>query len=429
MKKLKGQELIDYIGSEIKRIAREKGLDPYDVTRVDILANSRISHWDLRKCGGLTAVRKATIPIDDSRSDLIAKRSVALNKNYISKLERQAGDVNYIIDSLGKKLDVAFRNNPVKVSKRPKQKKLNKSKTPNEVVAMISDTHWGLGISPDEVPSNEVNWTIASRRMGKFAQQIAGYNLSNRDATKRLRLCLGGDLIQGIIHFDDSGIDLITYQVVGAIHILTNMIDYLRGHFNEIRVECTPCNHARMTYRSHNRALKQKYDSFATIIHCGLQAAFRSAKDVSFNVPKTPYTSFDVFGRSFFMTHGDTVIEIGNPGTSVNTKHISTQINNINANMDKKYEVVMVGHAHTPLQVQLTNGVWFLMNGTASGIDPYAQSVGFFNNAPSQIIYQSMPDRSVDSLRVVSLRSAGEETEFDSIVEPYDYSLVLGKKK
>jgi hypothetical protein len=426
---LKGPELVEYIASEIRRVAASKGVDPYFLTKADILANSNVSEWKLRSVGGLSGVRKAKIPQSGLTQDLAGKREVAINKAYVSKLERELGDREYFVDALGKKVESALAKFPIKISnlKKPKHKP-SKKKVQREIVAMISDTHFGLKVDQEEVPFNKLDWQIASRRMGLFAEQIADYKSHHRGSTPRLRLCLGGDLGQGVIHMDDSGTDLITFQFIGITQILTQMIDYLRNHFNEILVECTPCNHLRQTYRTPKRALKQKYDSYATMIHFALQAAFRSAPDVTFNVPKTPWTEWDMLGHRVFMTHGDTVFETGNPSSSINIGRLTEQINNLNANVDgKKFSVVMVGHMHTPLKILLKNGVWLIMNGTGSGIDAFAQSIGFFNNYPTQIIYESTPEWPVGDFRVIGLSNADSEAKYEKIVKPYDYSLILEK--
>lgn len=427
MSKSTGPELVNLIAEEIKRVAALKVVDPYEITKADLLANTtKVTEWDLRKVGGLAAVRKAKIP---QNLDLGAKRAAQVNRSYVQKLERIVGDNDYLIDSLGKKIEDALAKFPVKISSIKKSKfKLPKKKKQREVVAMISDTHFGLKIDKEEIPYNKVDWQIAARRMGLLAEQIASYKSYHRDASPRLRLCLGGDLGQGVIHLDDSGTDLITYQYIGTTQILVQMIDYLRNFFTEIAVECTPCNHMRMVHRSPKRATAQKYNSYATMIHYTLQAAFRSAPDVTFNVPKTPWTDFEVLGHRFFMTHGDTVLETGNPSVAIPIKGLVEQINNLNANTEgKQYDVVMVGHMHTPMKLKLKNGVWFLMNGTGSGTDAFAQSIGFFNNDPAQIIFEVTDECAVGDFRVVSLDGADNNPEYEKIVKPYDYSLVLKK--
>ena len=424
------KELFKKIVSKIEELAEEYGIHPYKVTQAQILRDGAITEWQIRKFNGLTAIKD--LAFENPGLDPIAKSEVMAKKRYMRKLERSLGDRDYFIDTITKRIKSVLKDHPIPVSPNIKKPKRKKTVVQREIVAFMSDTHFGLTIDPDEVPSNKYGWKVAARRMGKFAQQIATYKIEHRAETPTLRLCLGGDLAQGVIHMDEAGLDLMTYQFVGTISIIKQMLDYLRHHFDNIIVECTPCNHLRFPWKNKGgRVTSQKFDSFATMIYVALQEAFRTAKDVEFHVPKTPWTDFEILGHRIYMTHGDTTFTVGNPGQTINTKNITQDVDKLNAavpDSHKKYEAVMLGHVHKALWITLDNGVEFLTNGTGSGTDPFAQGgPGVFTSHPAQCIFEVTVDHVIGDYRRISLKDADDNIEFEKIIKPYGYTLEVEK--
>lgn len=421
--------LVARVAGAIKTAAEKSGKDIYSVTKSDVLTHTDVTEWQIRSVGGVSAVRKAHYP--EESVDLPGRRAVAIRKSYVNKLEREAGDWRYYLDEVGRKIGEVLEENPIQVAKvKPVHFSKKPGDKPREVVAYISDTHFGLQIDPEEVPANRYNWQVAARRMGKFAEQVATYKIEHRGATPRLRLCLGGDLAQGIIHLNDAGTDLITNQVVGTADILTKLIDYLRNAYSEILVEAVPCNHLRLPHKGPDRATAQKWDAFSTMIHVMLQHAYRGTDQVKFNVPKTPWADFEVLGHRFFMTHGDTTLEVGNVGAKIDNERITKSVNSLNASVQgKRYKVVMVGHVHTPMTMLLKNGVHLIVNGTGSGTDSFAQSLGIYDSFAVQTIFEATEDFAVGDYRMILLDDADENPRYEAIIKPWNHGLVLDKLK
>ncbi len=363
-------------------------------------------------------------------SNLLKKKE----KAYVARLEHKLGDWGALQQSIFDKFKEAFEKvGPIQVSalkkapgKLPPQLKIR------ENGALLSDTHFGLKIDKEEIETNEYSWEIAARRLGKFTEQIANYKKEHRDECPQLRLCLGGDLGQGIIHYDsDAGTDLITYQVIGISNYIIQMIDYLRHQYKTIVVECTPDNHLRLTHKGPNRATAQKFDNYSSMIHFTIQTAFRDAKDVIFHVPKSPITTFNVLGHKFGLTHGDTHISSGNVGTNININNITNQLLKLNASGvdNKQYAALLLGHVHTPAYLPVLPGTrtCLAINGTMSGTDGYASSKGFFTTTPTQILWETSSQFAIGDFRAVQLEDADTETRYEKIISPYRYGLELSK--
>lgn len=351
--------------------------------------------------------------------ELASISSEKQRKKYVQQLESKLGDLAYWTNLQVNSIAEHFKSNPIKLQGRPVG--IKKAATKRTVVSFVSDTHWGLDVNNEEVPQNNLNWQVACRRFGKYAEQVATYKIEKRGETEKLVLCLGGDLIQGIIHTSEAGTHLITTQVHGAVSILTQFIDYQRNYFPRIEVHCVPCNHARLTHKDNGVAVAQKWDAFSTMIHLGLESAFRHEKDVTFNIPMTPYTNFKIFDHEFMLTHGDTYFRVGNVSQSINIGSLTAQVNSLNASRaisgQKPVDAVLIGHVHTPLSTTLKNNTELVVNGTASGLDPYAQAIGIHSNQPIQTIFEVTKDYCVGDLRKVHLLDAGKDVRYDKIIK------------
>jgi hypothetical protein len=407
---------------EIHRVATELGVPVGFLTRKQFLDNSNATRTDIDACANWGAIRFHADEMHRTeapeRGYQAERRSVQHANTHRRALERQIGDVEYISGRLHSALADAVVANPPVISKLNKPKIAMYSPARREIVAVISDTHFGQFIDPEEVIGQRYNWQIAARRMARFAHQISTYKESHRKGTA-LRLILNGDIIEGKIHNDDNGVDMLASQMDGARQILTSLIDYLRHFFEVIYVECTPGNHGRWPFKGPGRATAQKYDSAATTIYRGIEAIFRGATDVVFNIPKTPYNSFKLCGvHRAFVTHGDTVFHAGSPGKSVNVERLTRQIFTLDASrvLQEPVAVTILGHYHVPLWSKLENGSDLVINGCGSGLNAYAQSIGIFGGKPIQVFFESTDEHAVGDFRMVDLTPADEETLLDEII-------------
>ena len=413
------ETLYTQVLADIISVANKLKVAPSRLTQDEYFKRGRFKHTALKQLGGLHKIQ-ADFWRDQRETDTLAVlRGQQQRKKYIRELENTVGDREYFANAIKDELRALFAAHPIQLSRKPKVR-VSKSGKLRENVAFISDTHFGLNIDSEEVPSNSYNWTIAARRMAKYAEQVATYKSEHRKNCPVLRVCLGGDLAQGVIHLSEAGTQLITHQLYGTQWMLTQMIDYWRQFYSKIIVECTPDNHLRLTHKGHDRAMAQKFDSYATLLHLGLQTAFRKATDVSFHIPKTPHTEFDVLGHRIFMTHGDTVLRSGWVSKNLQIARITNDVRALQAShTEKPISAVLLGHVHVPLNTTLDNGVELIINGTGSGTDPYAQSLGIFNNNPCQIIFEATEDYVVGDFRKVYLKDADAVADYEKIITPY----------
>lgn len=405
----------------VRYAAECEGIEEHSVTaKIYESYADIVTTKDLVKYGGFRVLLKAHFPEDIVPDIVYGNRAIAREKN---KLKKQYGEAVFTTEQLTKSLVAAVNTLDFKVYKAPPLKAVTKAT--RTLVACVSDTHFGANISKDEMGgANEYNWTIASRRMAALAEQIVSYKQQHRKETD-LVIQLNGDIIAGLIHNQEGFVDLLTTQVAGTLDLLLQFISYCACHFSKVRVICTPGNHGRnMAKSDKGRATTNKWDSYETMIYVALRAALKAIKNIQLEIPECGFALYKVQGHNLLQTHGDTIINMSDPGTAINMKSIANQVNKFNANLETgKVSIVCVGHTHTPTTQLLENGACVVINGCLSGVDPYAQSIGIFGNHPTQIIFEATQKYPVGDLRMIQVKSADADKRFDSIIKPFTTKL------
>lgn len=302
----------------------------------------------------------------------------------------------------------------------PKYK--NKAKKPIKRVLnlMLSDLHYGADLDGREVP-HQYGKVEEARRTAYIVKQTVNYKRDYRKDTA-LYVYIIGDVIQNCLHDMRDGAPL-AEQVHRAMYLLTCAINVFSHEFGDVKVFFATGNHGRNTARHHNRATLQKWDSIETHVYLGVVNAFHNHKNVSFEIPMTPYVSVNVFGKKAFFTHGDGVFRPGNPHKSLNVADIQTQINKINSAQSKTgspvYELVGCGHVHIGTQALLPNGSVFLSNGALIPPDPYSVSLGSLESTCGQWLWESTEEYILGDSRFVTVNEqVDKDSSLDSIIKP-----------
>lgn len=369
-----------------KTIARYQD---YDLSDDAMLANLRATH-NARK--GRSKVQKE-------------------NKLLLEKLDQ--------IEELPRKFEEILKTSPIKVHKPVKQKVKKRKKIKDRTIVMhLSDTHFQAMIDAEEMGNiNSYTNVEEARRLAFFTREVANYKLEHRADTD-LVIAINGDILQGIIH-DQEHTPLMTTQIACGLHLLSQCISYLANEFKSVRVLCTVGNHARFMHKSNKgRQSQAKWDSFATILHIGLKYALASHENVEFEIPATPYVYTKILGHNYLFLHSDTVLSVGYPGKSINTGAAKDKINDLKEGIGP-IDVVSVGHVHCDTRSILNNGVTLITNGSMSGLDPFALSIGITANNPTQQMWEVTKEHAVGDLRSVYLSKADKEKGLDQIIEPF----------
>jgi predicted phosphodiesterase len=409
-------------------VANELGCEPSMVSKSDYFTStikSTLSEWEMRKIGGFKKLMDIYFP---PQKNIILDSASKLVRKHRTKLEAEYGREIFFKDEFLNVLREVLDKNPLSIHKPVKPQKKTATKIERSLVVHLSDTHYGCNIDASELNSiNEYSWTIAARRTALLMDQVVTYKPQYREHTELVML-INGDIIAGVIHDQEWAVDLLTTQFAGAISILSQAISYGAQHFGRVRVICTPGNHGRAMHKgSKDRAMTHKWDSYENMIYIALREIIKGKHDnVEFIIPECPYAIVDIQGNKFLVTHGDTVINVGNPGKNLNMKSINEQINKVNSQLirgDENFAAIVVGHVHVPTVQETEGGTMLLINGTMSGLDAYAQSLGIFSKNATQTLFEVVKGHAVGDIRLIRLRHADKDTKLDAIIEPFKAKL------
>lgn len=303
---------------------------------------------------------------------------------------------------------------------KPVKPLVTNSKTKRVLNIVFSDVHVGADLSKSETGVADYGTVEESRRVAAVVKEVINYKPQYRKETE-LEVLLLGDLIQNQLHDPRDGAAL-AEQKARALYIFSQAIQQFASNFKNVNVRCQSGNHGRSTARHHDRAVNQKWDSNETDIYYALKIALRDQKNVTFHIPKTPYGVYEVFGEKVLYTHGDTFLNPGYPGKSINIKGLETQINTINASLEDKNEIkcAIVGHVHTASQTYLSNGCIMITNGALISPDQYAVSIGVLETHTGQMLFESYPGFAVGDTRYIRVGyKADQDTSLDKVIKPW----------
>lgn len=426
---LKGKMTVEEVVKQIKRIAFLLGKEPSEIKLRELVDNG-LSERQINRFGGLTSLKKANFPNEDK--DLGEIKGVKNQNKYINKLENELGDKELLQKTILNALNSLIKPLPIPKSQKRKNTKKTTGKR-REVVAMLNDTHYGLIVNPEEIDGlNQFSWTEACRRTAYFVNEVNDYKPHTRKETKKLHLVLNGDLINGIIHgLTSRTMELWVHQMNGALHILVNAIHNLSEGFEEIEVHGIGGNHEELPHkREHGkRATQEHYDNFSNAMFYSLSVAFRKYKNIKFNFPKTPYLFFNLPAGRAMVCHGHNVFskQLGNPGTSINVKSLSSAIREFNAGEQLKgrepVKLVLFGHTHTYAHFITVDGVEVYVAPSLSGIDGFAHQLTINTNFIGQVVFESTENFILGDSRLIRLQDADKMKELDKIIPIYKNEL------
>jgi predicted phosphodiesterase len=299
--------------------------------------------------------------------------------------------------------------------KPPKKGKINRA-----VNLTLSDLHFGANIRSEETGYLDYGNIEEARRFAAIIKQTIEYKPQHRDEAE-LHVNLLGDIIQNKLH-DPQDAAPMAEQVCRAIHLLIQGFAILAENFSKVYVHCASGNHGRDMNRHHSRATSGKWDSVETVIYYACKAALSKYDNIEFDIPKTPFCIYNVFGNKVFATHGDNVLDPGNPGKSLNIGKLENQINRINASLsdDQEVRVAVVGHTHVASLSQLASGAFLVTNGCLPPVDQFAVSIGILENRASQSLFEMTEKHPVGDFRMIQVGVKEDSNEaLDNLINPW----------
>lgn len=404
------------------RLARKLGKMPTVKEVVRFLTSER----QLYNCfASFDELKKAAIKADPSLESHIMPAELTaqdvdqyrmeLEGRKVEKKNRTTMNQVSAIDYVARFADNVFQGK-VKPHSPPEKKSSYK----RAISLTLSDLHFGADIYSKETGYLNYGVTEEARRFAEVIKQTIEYKPRYREQTE-LHVNLLGDIIQHKLH-DAQDAAPVSEQVCRAIHLLIQGFSQLAENFSNVYVHCATGNHGRDLNRHKERATTGKWDSVETVIYYSVKSALSHYKNMTFDIPKTPFVMYEVFGHKVFATHGDNVLKPGNPGNSLRIANLENQINRINASLKDKEEikVAIVGHTHCASVSNLNTGCIMVMNGALPPVDQYTVSLGFLENRASQTLFEMTPEHALGDIRFIRVGKEQDKNEaLDKIIKPW----------
>lgn len=257
-----------------------------------------------------------------------------------------------------------------------------------------SDWHWGEIVDPNQIGGvNEYDLAIAQERarvMVEVAIDLVRNHLSISDCPG-IVFALGGDMVSGDIHEEliATNEKEIMPTVLDLWGVLVWCIDTLANEFGRVFVPCVTGNHGRNTHKI--RAKGRNYTSFDWLLYQFLAKRFENDKRVQFLIPDGPDAVYSIYGHRYCLTHGDQFRGgdgmIGALGPIIRGDH---KKRSRNAQIDKEYDTLLLGHWHQLVQLQR-----LIVNGSLKGYDEYANQNNFGYEPPRQAMWITSPTHGI----------------------------------
>lgn len=251
------------------------------------------------------------------------------------------------------------------------------SKGPGVPIAVWSDWHWGEVVNPDEVGGvNTFNRAIAKERLRTLVNATIDltYNHMVNPNYPGIVICLGGDIISGMIHDElrETNEGPIQVTLLEVQEELITALKIMADRFGKVFIPCVVGNHGRMTLKP--RAKHRVFESFEWNLYCQLERFFRDDPRIVFSIPAEADAHFTVLGHRIMLTHGDALGVKGGDGIIGSLGPIARgtlKVGRSEAQVGRDFDTLVIGHWHT--YIPRGEAVPVVVNGALKGYDEYAR--------------------------------------------------------
>jgi len=260
---------------------------------------------------------------------------------------------------------------------------------PQAALLMLSDTHIGKQVSPDQTLTfGRYDFDTFMARLKYLEESIISI-VQNHVTTSvpELVIAMLGDLLDGTLaHSNEVGqVDPIFNQYYCGAHALAQFLRNLAPHFPKIRIYDVVGNHTRYQ-NQHRMPTKNRYSNFDKFLYALVRELVRDIPKVEWTLDAQPYQLFEVQGFTFFGAHGDTMRggdkTLGVPNHAFG-RLVSTATQLMNKYNRKAPNYYLVGHLHRDIVLPHATGS-ILVNGGFPGVDEFGLGEMFTPADPSQ---------------------------------------------
>ncbi len=300
----------------------------------------------------------------ENEKQKIIETTLATQERFI---RREQGRTDLIIDAVKSAMYRLPKPKPSSLTYSPR----NRDKyTAEHVGIILSDLHIGASYTKEDTGGlSEFSLEIFKERMERMKHSVLEICERHRhvyDLPELHIFCLG-DIVAGM---PDAGawsqnyIDQDIYdQMIEGVAALRDAICVWSRAFDKVNFYGIYGNHGRIGKRGANK----DSTNWDRICYAWCKDTMREYDNVTWNIPTAWWIQTKIQDHNFYLTHGDGIRgSMGIPFYGVERAE-----RNILGLMDEKPDYMLLGHFHSPAEIQ-TNSGCIIMNGSFMGGDMYS---------------------------------------------------------
>jgi len=293
----------------------------------------------------------------------------------------------------------------------PPQWTIDPSRHESPLVPMVmwSDWHWGEVVDLDQMGGiNSFNMIIAQERVKTLVEKTIMLIKRQNSEIPGVVINLGGDMISGDIHEEltETNDAPVMPAFLDLFGVLVWAIEEMLLEFGKVFVPGVAGNHGRTTHKP--RMKNRAYSNFDWLLYSLLEKHFEANENVIFQIPTGPDAHYQVYGHSFFLTHGDNLGTAGGDGMIGALGPIlrgDFKVRRASAAEGINYDTLVIGHWHQYLPLTKV-----IVNGSLKGYDEYAKmKLRAHPELPIQALWFVSPKHGIVSQHPVLCEEADED--------------------
>jgi hypothetical protein len=257
-----------------------------------------------------------------------------------------------------------------------KPSKIVDTETTYAEVVHVTDSHYGAVQEADEVEGfGEYNPGISRARQMGLIQDVLDWTEIHRKGYRieNCHILCTGDMVSGDIHDELRVTNAFPAprQAVESAGILAEQVAMLSPHFTNVAVDIiTLDNHGRLTRRPQSK--QGGMNNWMYVVAHMAKTLLKGHENVVVNIHAMPQKVVVVNNRHYLLCHGHEVQGwMGFPFYGVERKVAKEAMKRMNAPDFTKFNKVIMGHWHAPMETQ-----YFWVGGSVSGTDAYDHQAG-----------------------------------------------------
>lgn len=344
---------------------------------------SKVSRGELVK-GPPSQTPAEPVPIEKRSKILILEDQIKSLKSQLKEAEREAATSQSLRDIIHEVSGATFEAQPTWL------KDIESKALHGTPLLFLSDIHFDEVVAKEEINFvNEFNREIATKRIRHTFERSIDvlYNFVAEPEYDGIICALGGDLLSGNIHDEltETNDGCINESILELTALLVEGIEALHRRFGRVFVPCVVGNHGRQHKKP--RFKGKVRHNFEWLIYQLLAKHFQGNPEVEFQIPDAPDAIFEIYQKTFLLTHGDQ-FRGGNGISGIMTPlHLGYhKKQKKQAALGQPFDVMMLGHFHQYIH---TNNL--IVNGSIKGYDEFANGLNFPFEPPQQALFINHP--------------------------------------